>query len=158
MTGGEILLAILLMIASTALLVIAFKFFRLKSEFPTKVQERYEAFRNSELQVLSQQYHEIARKEATVQFEQWVHAKEGEIRRDAINRSRVVTIGKVSEQVVPFLPEFFYNPKDARFIGSPIDFIVFDGLDDKELRKVVFIEVKTGNATLTSRERQIKMR
>jgi predicted Holliday junction resolvase-like endonuclease len=37
-----------------------------------------------------------------------------------------------------------------------VDFVIFDGLDDKELRKVVFIEVKTGHPTLTRREKQVK--
>ena len=25
------------------------------------------------------------------------------------------------EQLVPYLPEFGFNPKDARFLGSPVD-------------------------------------
>jgi predicted Holliday junction resolvase-like endonuclease len=102
MIEREILLTILFLLATVALVIVVLKFFRLKSELPTKVREQYEAFRNSELQALTQQYQQIAQKEATVQFEQWARAKEEEIRKDAINRSRVVTIGKVSEQVVPF--------------------------------------------------------
>jgi predicted Holliday junction resolvase-like endonuclease len=39
----------------------------------------------------------------------------------------VVTFGKVTEHFIPDLPDFAYNPKDARFLGSPVDFIVFDG-------------------------------
>jgi predicted Holliday junction resolvase-like endonuclease len=58
---------------------------------------------------------------------------------------------------VPYLPTFTFNPKDARFIGSPIDILVFDGMDEGELRELVFIEVKTGpTATLSKRERQIR--
>jgi len=33
---------------------------------------------------------------------------------------------------------------------------VFDGLDEGQLRRVVFIEVKTGGATLNVRERQVR--
>jgi len=40
--------------------------------------------------------------------------------------------------------------------GSPIDLIVFDGLDEGELRKIVFVEVKSGKSVLSKRERLIK--
>src|SRR5919108_2965097 len=78
------------------------------------------------------------------------------IRANAVERSLAVTVGKVHEQLVPFLPDFGFNPKDARFIGSPVDLIVFDGLADGCVRRVVFLEVKTGSATLTTRERQVR--
>jgi len=78
------------------------------------------------------------------------------IRQDAVQRSQAVTTGKVHEQLVPYLPEFGFNPKDARSLGSPVDLLVFDGLDDGELRRVVFIEIKTGGSGLTGRERQVR--
>ncbi len=78
------------------------------------------------------------------------------IREDAVQRSLAVTAGKVHEQLVPFLPEFGFNPKDARFLGSPVDLVVFDGLAAGDVRRVVFLEVKTGDASLTTRERQIR--
>jgi predicted Holliday junction resolvase-like endonuclease len=78
------------------------------------------------------------------------------IRRDAVQRSQAVTAGKVSEQIVPYLPGFSFNPKDVRFLGSPVDLVVFDGLDEGELRRVVFVEVKTGSSTLSPRERQVR--
>jgi predicted Holliday junction resolvase-like endonuclease len=78
------------------------------------------------------------------------------IRGDAIQRSLAVTIGKVQEQLVPYLPSFPYNPKDVRFLGSPVDLVVFDGLAEGRLRRVVFLEVKTGGSTLTQRERCVR--
>jgi predicted Holliday junction resolvase-like endonuclease len=78
------------------------------------------------------------------------------IRQDAVLRSQAVTVGKVSEQLLPYLPGFRFNPKDARFLGSPVDLVVFDGVDEGELRGVWFLEVKTGNAVLSGRERQIR--
>lgn len=78
------------------------------------------------------------------------------IREDAVQRSLAVTAGKVHEQLIPYLPEFGYNPKDARFLGSPVDLVVFDGLAEGQVRRVVFLEVKTGGAPLTSRERQVR--
>ncbi len=78
------------------------------------------------------------------------------IRRDAVHRSTAVIAGKVHEQLVPHLAGFEFNPKDARFLGSPVDFVVFDGLADGNLGRVIFLEVKTGAATLSPRERQVK--
>jgi len=49
------------------------------------------------------------------------------VRQDAVQRSFAVTAGKVYEQLLPYLPDFPFNPKDVRFLGSPVDFVVFDG-------------------------------
>jgi predicted Holliday junction resolvase-like endonuclease len=78
------------------------------------------------------------------------------LRHDAVARSVAVTTGRVSEQLLPFLPEFPFNPRDARFLGSPVDLIVFDGLADDDVRRVVLVEVKTGNSGLTGRERLVR--
>lgn len=91
-----------------------------------------------------------------VAFVVWRARHAGAIRADAVAKSRAVTVGKVSEQLVPYLPGFGYNPKDARFLGSPVDFVVFDGLDAGALERVVFLEVKTGGAALSTRERQVR--
>ena len=45
--------------------------------------------------------------------------------REAVIQSRAVLGGKFVEQLAPYLPEFKYDPTEARFIGSPIDLIVF---------------------------------
>jgi len=91
-----------------------------------------------------------------VAFIVWRAKHAGAIRADAVAKSLAVTVGKVSEQLVPYLPGFGYNPKDARFLGSPVDFVVFDGLDAGALRRVVFLEVKTGAGALSTRERQVR--
>jgi predicted Holliday junction resolvase-like endonuclease len=79
-----------------------------------------------------------------------------DIRRDAVSQSRAVTRGQVFEQFAAYFPSFEFNPKDAQFIGKPVDFVVFDGLDDGELRRIVFVEIKTGDAALSTRERRIR--
>lgn len=78
------------------------------------------------------------------------------VREDAVQRSQAVTAGKVHEQLIPYLPVFPYNPKDVRFLGSPVDLVVFDGLAEGRLRRIVFVEVKTGGAGLTGRERMVR--
>lgn len=77
-------------------------------------------------------------------------------RKDAVQQSRAVTRGQIYEQLVPYLPDFEFNPKDAQFLGRPVDFVVFDGLDEGDLRRIVFVEVKTGASRLTTRERLVR--
>ncbi len=93
---------------------------------------------------------------AWLYFLVWKLRYSASIRDDAVQRSLAVTAGKVHEQLIPYLPEFGFNPKDARFLGSPVDLVVFDGLADGDVRRVVFLEVKTGGASLTARERQVR--
>ncbi len=93
---------------------------------------------------------------AWLYFLVWKLRYSATIREDAVQRSLAVTAGKVHEQLVPYLPEFGFNPKDARFLGSPVDLIVFDGLAAGDVRRIVFVEVKTGGASLTARERQVR--
>jgi predicted Holliday junction resolvase-like endonuclease len=78
------------------------------------------------------------------------------IRADAVQRSQAVTAGKVYEQLVPYLPGFGFNPKDARFLGTPVDLVVFDGLSEGVVRRIVFVEVKTAGADLSTRERRVR--
>jgi predicted Holliday junction resolvase-like endonuclease len=95
------------------------------------------------------------------ELETWKLEAAGEIRKDSVNRSRSTLKGRIAEQMAPVLPDFGFNPADARFIGSPVDYIIFDGLtrvaDDKEDEiQIVFMDVKKGNGALTRTQRLIK--
>ena|SRR4030042_3394489 len=79
-----------------------------------------------------------------------------EYRKDAIMKSRAVLGGQFSEQLAPYLPDFEYLPTECRFIGKPIDFIVFKGMDEKKIDEVVFVEVKSGNAKLNQHEKNLR--
>ncbi len=76
--------------------------------------------------------------------------------REAVKQSRRSILGQVVEQVVPLMGFFPFNPRDARFLGSPIDFVVFDGLSHGEVRRIVFVEVKTGRGRLNGVERRVR--
>ena len=84
-------------------------------------------------------------------------------KQEVLEKSRAVLKGRISEQIIPFLEQFKYNPSDARFIGSPIDYIIFDGyteLKDNRVEKpitVILADVKSGkSATLTHEQKKIK--
>ena len=86
----------------------------------------------------------------------WQEEKE-RATRDAVNQSRVVLGGKFTEQLAPYLPEFNYDPTEARFIGSPVDLIVFPGLARGDPEEIVIMEIKTGKTSqLTPQQRKIR--
>ena len=74
----------------------------------------------------------------------------------AINRSRSVLGGQFAEQLAPFLPDFPADPTEARFLGSPVDLVVFPGLAEGNPHEIVFVEVKSGNARPTAVQRRLE--
>lgn len=80
----------------------------------------------------------------------------------SVNTSRAVLKGKMAEQLAPIMPEFRYLPSDAKFLGDPIDYVVFDGYTDfrdgdglAEDIEVVLIDIKSGGARLTKGQQAI---
>ena len=66
------------------------------------------------------------------------------------NKSVEVRTGFIMEKIAPFTEAFGENPRTAKFLGDPIDFICFN--EDE----IVFVEVKTGKARLTTKQNRIK--
>ncbi len=78
------------------------------------------------------------------------------IREMSVKKSREVLTGQFSEQLAPYMPDFPYSPTECRFIGKPVDFIVFKGMDLGEPSEVIFVEVKSGESKLSAREQKLK--
>ena len=79
-----------------------------------------------------------------------------EAKKAAVRRSRSVLGGMFAEQLAPYLPNFPFSPTEAKFIGAPIDFLVFKGMDDQHIEEVIFVEVKSGAARLNHNEHSLK--
>lgn len=77
-------------------------------------------------------------------------------RQDAVIRSRNVVLWNVNEKIAPLLPDFPYYYKDLVFLWKWVDYIVFDWLSRWNLKKIVFLEVKTNSSTLNKNESMIK--
>jgi predicted Holliday junction resolvase-like endonuclease len=80
----------------------------------------------------------------------------------SLDGSRAVIKGKVAEQFLPILPAFKYMPSDARFIGDPIDYVIFNGYTelkdnrgDRNNLEIILLDVKTGKASLTQHQKAI---
>ena len=79
-----------------------------------------------------------------------------EIREVAIKQSRAVLGGQFSEQIAPYLPDFPFKPTEVRFLGKPIDFVVFKGMDEKNIEEVIFVEIKSGKNDLNNVQKSLK--
>ncbi|MCQ8893403.1 MAG: Holliday junction resolvase [Methanolinea sp.] len=146
----ELALTVLLGAFLVALLIITAKFIALQRQVQVRALELFERWKETALEREASGRAELLHRE-------WVISQEARVRRDAIEKSEAVVRGKVTEHLLPFFPDFPYNPRDARFLGSPVDFIVFSGMSSGDLHEIVFIEVKSGrNASLSSRERMVR--
>jgi predicted Holliday junction resolvase-like endonuclease len=77
-------------------------------------------------------------------------------RGDAVRRSRAVLGGQAAEQLAPWLPGFPFDPSECRFVGKPVDFVVFRGASSGRIEEVVLVEVKTGASALSRVERSLR--
>ncbi len=99
----------------------------------------------------------FTRERAKAWFEEWKLNYEEKIRKDVAKRSRATLKGKVGEQMAPLIPEFEHEPSDARFIGSPVDYVIFDGHSRNNPEAVTFLDVKTGEkARLSQTQKDFK--
>ncbi|MBI2583912.1 MAG: Holliday junction resolvase [Candidatus Aenigmarchaeota archaeon] len=87
---------------------------------------------------------------------EFLEKEEVRIRTDAAARSGRVLSGKTLEKLVPFLDKFPYDPHDVRWIGDPVDLVIFDGNSAGKINKIVFCEVKSGSSHLTKNQNEIK--
>jgi predicted Holliday junction resolvase-like endonuclease len=69
---------------------------------------------------------------------------------DKQKRSQSIRYGKLTEQFMPFIETYPYDPHNFRFLGTPIDGVQFteDG--------IVLIEFKAVGSQLSQRQRTIK--
>lgn len=71
-------------------------------------------------------------------------------------RQRSTVAGQMFQLVAPFMSDFPYNPLDCVSLSGPVDWIVYDGLADGQLERLVFLENKLGGSQLSTRQRQVK--
>jgi len=129
-----------------------------------EAQRQLEEWKEKELKTIREQAGLVLevqvgmeKEKLALEMERWKEEYEASIRADAIARSQAVIVGRTTEHLIPYMPGLFqFNPKEARFIGAPIDMIVFDGINENDLKQIIFLEIKTGEAVLSQREKQIR--
>ena len=79
----------------------------------------------------------------------------------SVNLSRSTLKGQIGEQLAPLLPGFCYAASDARFLGDPIDYVVFNGYTElkdgsgSEELEVVILDIKQGRSRLSPTQRAV---
>lgn len=120
---------------------------------------QFDKWKTEELKKYIKIIEDSGKEKATAMLNQWLIDEESRIRKDAANRSVRNVLGKVTEHLIPFSEALKgFNPKDMRFIGSPIDLIIFDGAEElnRDEMTIYFVEVKTGTSALSKRQQIIK--
>lgn len=80
---------------------------------------------------------------------------------EAIQQSKSVTRGQVTEHLLPLFPGFPYSMSDVKFSAQPIDYLVFEGMsafrDGKDAQiSIILADVKVGSAQRTKVQNAIK--
>ena len=125
------------------------------------IANKIEEYKAKDRVILEKELRNLFEQEYKTKFKEWIQKEEKRIRQDAIKKSSSTIIGKVGEHLAPLLifDQHGINPKDLRFLGTPVDFIAFKGLEEEDFNnlEIILIEVKTGKkARLTEREKAIQ--
>jgi predicted Holliday junction resolvase-like endonuclease len=74
----------------------------------------------------------------------------------AENTTKAVNIGKNFEKIFPTLKDFCWEIPDTRFLGDPIDMVIFQGLCRGDVDFIEFVEIKTGGARLNAHQKSVR--
>lgn len=69
---------------------------------------------------------------------------------DSAKRSQSTRYGQITEQFAPFMPDWPWDPKQFRFLGTPVDGVQFTP------EGVVFVEIKSAGSRLSAVQRQVR--
>ena len=100
-------------------------------------------------------------KETRLLFQDQLQEAVAAAREDSLKKSRSTISGNVTETLAPLIPGFPFEGRDCKQYGSPLDYIIFDGMSryrdtgEGEI-KIVLCDIKTGNSQLTPVEKAIK--
>ena len=71
--------------------------------------------------------------------------------------AKAVNLGFLLERLAPTLDGFKFNKNDCRSLFDPIDYVIFEGLSkQKTVSKILFVDIKSGGARLSKKQKQIK--
>jgi predicted Holliday junction resolvase-like endonuclease len=71
--------------------------------------------------------------------------------------AQAVNTGLILERLAPCMSTFRFDRNDCRSLFDPIDYLIFEGLSEKEaVSRILFMEVKTGGSPLKPTQKQIR--
>ena len=138
----------------------------LSRQILTRADEKAEQIAKKLFDAQKTQLEQTINQTYTAKFEEWKASTLQDTivteRADALQRARSVLKGKIGEQLAPLFPDFLElcNPSDARFIGSPIDYLIFKNMTCEEGNElpieVILLDVKTGKSGLNKVQKRIQ--
>src|SRR5260221_4343300 len=99
----------------------------------------------------------IAERKATLRAErQELRERKRRMTEAAQVTAESVNLGKILEKIAPSFEDFGYPTRDCRVLWEPIDYVIFSGLSRRAVvDSITFLEVKSGDARLTAKQRDI---
>ena len=76
--------------------------------------------------------------------------KEKAMRREAIEKATRTELPKLLHRIVPTFTKSNLNPQDIKTLFHPIDFLVFDGLNNDRVDRVLLMDHKPNDSGRTS--------
>jgi len=108
-------------------------------------------FTDAALEIYEQQLADIRETKARLKKIKAIGASRSEVSAHSTN------IGFILERLAPTMGAFRFNHNDCRSLFDPIDYVIFEGLSQKgKVDKIFFVDIKTGNARLSGKQREIK--
>jgi len=71
--------------------------------------------------------------------------KEKAIKKEAVQRGRSKVLKTVLNSMDDYFAKMKYNPYDIKPILHPVDFIIYEGMNEKKMNDVVFLSKNTKN-------------
>ena len=103
--------------------------------------------------------HDIYKRMLEEQKERRASLKERKLKipKESEVKTKAVNLGFLLERLAPTLDGFTFNKNDCRSMFDPIDYVIFEGLNKKKkVDKIMFVDIKTGGARLTQKQKKIK--
>lgn len=71
--------------------------------------------------------------------------------------AKATNMGLMLERLAPSFKSFRFAKNDCRSVFDPLDYVIFEGLSMRGLvSKIFFVDIKSGNARLSAKQREIK--
>ena len=75
-------------------------------------------------------------------------SKEKTIRDEAVKRGRSKVLKTVLNSMDEYFTKMKYNPYDIKPILHPVDYVIYEGMNEEKMNDVVFLSKKTSNPYL----------
>jgi predicted Holliday junction resolvase-like endonuclease len=132
----------------------------LEISFRDRLNFEIENYKKKDRKILEEEIRRKVEEELEEKFEDWKKEKEKEIIEKVIQDYGMYILKTLSEKFAPFYIMFKYeiDPRDIRFLGCPVDYVAFKGLEEKDFDnlEILFIKVKSDERELSEKEKAIK--